>query len=564
MPLVPRSRTSWPVQRRQAARRPAGRLPRGPARLRRGHAPEPPLPRPARRQDDAGRPGRGPRRARGGPGGERVPVLRMLSRRTAEIEARARELARRWPPIRLRLRGLGGARRVRGRRRGRADVGPSHRARRLVHARRCLPTRSRPRLRTGTPPCSRGSPRTVCSSTCGRWSRRTTTGSGKRSSARRVRLVTRRPDGIMSGSMRVSFVPRAVVAAPRASPRPAQDVVKRVGNVTFTADPSQAFPGGLVVVRLSSTRALGAAYAILDGRRAPFYLGRRARAPSFPSRSTAVGGPTTLGVEILGRRGRQRIPLSVTIEPRLTRRATVAIPESTPRAPQAGRRSCATAATSSPSCAPRTRKRPGRCGRPSRRPRRGLREPPDLASAAPRWSRMLDSLYGEGHRGRDFEVPTGTVGHGARRGNVLFAASLTLAGNTRGDRPRPGRRERALPPPADRRPGGRPRARRATAVGLSGDTGIAPSPQVHWRTYLHGVGVDPECWRWSWADRRRSSPVGRFVSHGQDDPKHQVDEYPREHREEGAQHEEHPDHERAHGQPLRDAAADARDDPVSA
>ena len=29
-------------------------------------------------------------------------------------------------------------------------------------------------------------------------------------------------------------------------------------------------------------------------------------------------------------------------------------------------------------------------------------------------------------------------------------------------------------------------------IGLSGDSGIAPFPQVHWRTYLHGVGVDPE------------------------------------------------------------------------
>jgi hypothetical protein len=29
-------------------------------------------------------------------------------------------------------------------------------------------------------------------------------------------------------------------------------------------------------------------------------------------------------------------------------------------------------------------------------------------------------------------------------------------------------------------------------IGLSGDSGIAPGPQVHWRTYLHGIGVDPE------------------------------------------------------------------------
>jgi hypothetical protein len=31
---------------------------------------------------------------------------------------------------------------------------------------------------------------------------------------------------------------------------------------------------------------------------------------------------------------------------------------------------------------------------------------------------------------------------------------------------------------------------RAT-VGLSGETGLAVAPQVEWRTYLHGVAVDP-------------------------------------------------------------------------
>jgi murein DD-endopeptidase MepM/ murein hydrolase activator NlpD len=104
---------------------------------------------------------------------------------------------------------------------------------------------------------------------------------------------------------------------------------------------------------------------------------------------------------------------------------------------------------------------------------------------------MLDSLYGEGHRGRDFEVPLGTVVTAPASGNVLFAASFTLAGNTVvidhgqgvvsaifhlqeigvqvGDRLEAGDR-----------------------IGFSGDSGIAPFPQVHWRTYLHGVGVDPE------------------------------------------------------------------------
>jgi murein DD-endopeptidase MepM/ murein hydrolase activator NlpD len=28
-------------------------------------------------------------------------------------------------------------------------------------------------------------------------------------------------------------------------------------------------------------------------------------------------------------------------------------------------------------------------------------------------------------------------------------------------------------------------------IGLSGDTGMTPVPQVQWRTYVHGVAVDP-------------------------------------------------------------------------
>ena len=76
------------------------------------------------------------------------------------------------------------------------------------------------------------------------------------------------------------------------------------------------------------------------------------------------------------------------------------------------------------------------------------------------------------------------------RGTVLFAGPLTLSGQTlvidhgqgvvsalfhlsridvkTGDRVEPG-----------------------DVVGLSGDTGVAPTPLVQWRTYLHGVAVDP-------------------------------------------------------------------------
>jgi len=30
-----------------------------------------------------------------------------------------------------------------------------------------------------------------------------------------------------------------------------------------------------------------------------------------------------------------------------------------------------------------------------------------------------------------------------------------------------------------------------TPVGLSGDSGICPTPMVQWRVYVHGIAVDP-------------------------------------------------------------------------
>ena len=56
------------------------------------------------------------------------------------------------------------------------------------------------------------------------------------------------------------------LAAPDAG---AQEIVRRVGRVTFRVDASQAFPGGVVVVRLAARGRIGSAWALLDGRRRP-------------------------------------------------------------------------------------------------------------------------------------------------------------------------------------------------------------------------------------------------------------------------------------------------------
>ena len=100
---------------------------------------------------------------------------------------------------------------------------------------------------------------------------------------------------------------------------------------------------------------------------------------------------------------------------------------------------------------------------------------------------MMDSVYGEYHRGLDYEVAEGTTVQAPAAGTVLLAGPA-LTGNTvvldhgqgvisvfyhLADRRRAG--------PA---PGGTRAAR-----SLRGTAGVAP--HVHWGVYVSGVAVDP-------------------------------------------------------------------------
>jgi murein DD-endopeptidase MepM/ murein hydrolase activator NlpD len=101
-----------------------------------------------------------------------------------------------------------------------------------------------------------------------------------------------------------------------------------------------------------------------------------------------------------------------------------------------------------------------------------------------------DAIYGEYHRGLDYPVAVGTVFHAPADGTVQLSGPLTLTGDTvvidhgqgvlsvfyhlsrvdvrPGDPVYPGQR-----------------------LGLSGDSGIAAAPHLHWGVYVHGVAVDP-------------------------------------------------------------------------
>lgn len=269
----------------------------------------------------------------------------------------------------------------------------------------------------------------------------------------------------------------------------AQEIVRRVGRVTFRVDASQAFPGGVVVVRLAARGRIGSAWALLDGRRAPFYSERGVPRALVPVAASAEAGQATLGVELAARGGSQRIAIPITITARESRPRYVYLEEEK-RAllggPQVGhdaRRLLAVLRTESREPAP-TRLMPPVEGSGS-----GFGEPRTHTGAAEVESRT-DGLQGERHRGLDYLVPEGTPVRAPGAGTVLFAGPLVLSGETvvidHGQGVVSVLQHLSR---VDARAGDVVPA--AAVVGLSGSTGLAPEPMVEWRVYLHAVPVDP-------------------------------------------------------------------------
>jgi hypothetical protein len=269
----------------------------------------------------------------------------------------------------------------------------------------------------------------------------------------------------------------------------AGEIVKQVGRVTFRVDTVYAFPGGIVVVRLGSRGHLGSAWALLDGRRVPFYADGAGPLALVPVPVEAVPGPATLGIEIAGRRGEQRIPIPIEITPRAYPSRVVSLPVTKrpllarPEVDHDGRRLLAWLRTES-------RAAPGPLAPPVRSAAgNGFGELRSYDDATAVESR-IDGLLGEYHRGLEYAVPSGSEVHAPATASVLFAGALVLPGRTvvldhgqgivsvllhlsriearEGDRVTPG-----------------------TLLGYSGESGLAPEPMLEWRVYLHGVAVDP-------------------------------------------------------------------------
>jgi murein DD-endopeptidase MepM/ murein hydrolase activator NlpD len=271
----------------------------------------------------------------------------------------------------------------------------------------------------------------------------------------------------------------------------AETVSRTVGQVTMTADLSQAYPGGIVVARLRSRYGLGTTYAILDGRRVPFVESAQGPRAIVPVPLTAKAGPETLGIEIFARRGRQRIPLDIAIAAHDYPPRTVVIPETrrhlvrSPEATRASRQLLTLVRTESQRALWQGPFRPP----VSAEPAASFGSPQTYVGGSP-VEYLTDGAFGEQHRGLDYDAPAGTVVQSPAAAVVLFTGYMPVPGNVvvldhgQGVVSVLSHLSRI-----DVREGESVEAR--VPLGLSGDSGVAAGPLVEWRLYIHGIAVDP-------------------------------------------------------------------------
>jgi murein DD-endopeptidase MepM/ murein hydrolase activator NlpD len=282
----------------------------------------------------------------------------------------------------------------------------------------------------------------------------------------------------------------STLLAAAATPAFPEEVTRRVGRLSVTLDESSAHPGGIIPVRLRS-RTLGTVLAVFEGRRYPFLLTRRGLRALVPISVGAPPGPATLGIEVRARSGRQRFALPVTVKERSYPARTVILPDvkkamlEMPAAVRDGRVVQMHLRTVTPRQEWQGPFRP-----PVAIPPEDTFGGPQTYDAAPPVEAKTDAVWGEYHRGLDYLVPQGTAVSAPAPGHVLHAGPLLLTGETvildhghgvvsvfyhlastalRG---------------GDWIDAGR-------TLGLSGESGIAAVPQLHWGVYVNGVAIDP-------------------------------------------------------------------------
>jgi murein DD-endopeptidase MepM/ murein hydrolase activator NlpD len=272
----------------------------------------------------------------------------------------------------------------------------------------------------------------------------------------------------------------------------AEAATHRYQGLTVEVDDADAYPGGLVAVKLVSRRPLrGIVYGILDGRRCPAFPVPGGMRALVPVPVTLASGRATLGIEIRSGGGRRRYAVPVTIASRAYPPRQVVLPADkraaaeSPDGVRDGRLLLQYLRTVSPRQEWKGPFRP-----PVEAAPRDSFGAPQVYPGVPAVESLTDAIHGEYHRGLDYDVAAGTPVKAPAAGTVLFSATLALSGRTvvvdhgqgllsvfshlatagvrQGESLVPGR-----------------------VIGMSGDTGIAAVPHLHWAVYLHGVAIDP-------------------------------------------------------------------------
>lgn len=292
--------------------------------------------------------------------------------------------------------------------------------------------------------------------------------------------------------MRRGLAGAALLALLLPLPARAQRVEGRMGRLRVIADTALARPGGILVVELRTSGRLGSAYAIFEGRRSPVYWGRAGLRALVPIPATTPSGSAQLGIEVMARKGAQRLQMRFEVGERAFGERALRLSEDKlallddPAGLRDGRRLMQAVRVVTPTL---------RFSGPFRSP---TLVPPSatygvrVASTGPiPLETRMDGGLGSHHRGLDYSVAPGSPVVAPAGGSVVLAAPLLLTGQTlvidhgqglvsalchlarldvvAGDSLMPG-----------------------ALVGVSGDSGIAERPHVHWAVYLHGIPVDPE------------------------------------------------------------------------
>jgi Peptidase family M23 len=276
-----------------------------------------------------------------------------------------------------------------------------------------------------------------------------------------------------------------------AAPRPVSEVSKQVPGLTIRVDTAWAHPGGVLVATVAARRAIGPASFVLEGRRAPLYPGPGGLRTLVAVPVTMPAGSATLGLEIRGRRGKRRIAVDVEIQPQSFTPRVLAIPDgkrallSQPDRVRDSRLVLEAVRAETPLAHAHGRLMPPVAGEPQIS-FGGL----DTYEGATFVPLLMDGIYGDHHRGVDYDVPAGTPVRAPGAGVVALAQGLTLTGQTLVIDHGHGihsvffhmsRIDAVVGQAVDA----------GAVVGASGDTGLAATPHLHWGTYVHGVAVDP-------------------------------------------------------------------------